>query len=127
MGPARTGLFTCVSTCLPARNADTRAQRRIGMSHVHVTRRLPDRPHLDVPRREARELLADWKNGDPAALERLRALHPRLKRLTVEEVAATPARLADAQWVIAREYTYETWAELKRRIEMNAAAVAIHD
>ena len=93
----------------------------------HVTRRLPDRPHLDVPRREARELLADWKKGDHAALERLRAQHPRLKRLTLEEIAAVPARLADAQWVIAREYTYATWAELKHRIEKNDAAVGIQD
>ena len=83
---------------------------------IHVTRRLPDRPHLDVPRREARELFADWKRGDHAALERLRAQHPRLKHLTREEVAAAPARLADAQWVIAREYTYATWAELKHRV-----------
>ena len=83
---------------------------------IHVTRRLPDRPHLDVPRREARALLADWKKGDRTALERLRAQHPRLKHLTLEEIAAAPARLADAQWVVAREYTYATWAELKQRI-----------
>ena len=93
----------------------------------HVTRRLPDRPHLDVPRREARELLADWKKGDPTALERLRAQHPRLRRLTLEEVAAAPPRLADAQWVIAREYPYATWAELKQRIEKNDTAVGIQD
>ena len=93
----------------------------------HVTRRLPDRPHLDVPRREARELLADWKKGDHAALERIRAQHPRLKRLTLEEIAAAPPRLADAQWVIAREYTYETWANLKHRIEKNDAAVKIQE
>jgi hypothetical protein len=93
----------------------------------HVTRRLPDRPHLDVPRREARELLADWKNKDRAALERLRAQHPRLGRLTLEEVGAAPARLADAQWVIAREYTYATWAELKHRIEKNEAALGLQD
>jgi len=94
---------------------------------IHVTRRLPDRPHLDVPRREARELLADWKNGDRGALERLRAQHPRLKRLTLEEIAAAPARLADAQWVVAREYTYATWAELKHRIEKNDAALGIQE
>ncbi|HVW20354.1 MAG TPA: hypothetical protein VHC86_03995 [Opitutaceae bacterium] len=93
----------------------------------HVTRRLPDRPHLDVPRREARKLLADWKRGDHVALERVRAQHPRLKRLTLAEVAAGPAHLADAQWVVAREYTYATWADLKHRIERNAAAVGIQD
>jgi len=93
----------------------------------HVTRLLPDRPHLDVPRREARELLADWKKGDRAALERLRSQHPRLRRLTLEEIAAAPARLADAQWVIALEYRYATWAELKHRIEKNNVSIAIQD
>ncbi len=91
----------------------------------HVTRRLPDRARLDRPRREARELLADWKKADRAALERIHARHPRLERLALEELAAAPPRLADAQWVIAREYTYSTWAELKHRIEKNDAALTI--
>jgi hypothetical protein len=28
-----------------------------------VSRRLPEQPHLDVPKREARELLNQWRNG----------------------------------------------------------------
>ena len=44
-----------------------------------VSRGLPERPHLDVPKREARELLDDWRRGDPDALERIRHRHPRLR------------------------------------------------
>jgi len=36
-----------------------------------VSRGLPDRPHLDVPKREARELLDDCRKGDADALARL--------------------------------------------------------
>jgi ankyrin repeat protein len=57
----------------------------------------------------------------------MRAQHPRLKRLSLEEIATAPPSLADAQWVVAREYTYANWAELKHRIEKNDAAVAIQD
>jgi hypothetical protein len=44
-----------------------------------VKRRLTERPHLDVPRREARELLEACLNGDPDALERIRRRHPKFK------------------------------------------------
>jgi hypothetical protein len=44
-----------------------------------VSRRLPEQPHLDVPRREARELLEACHRGDPDALERIRRLHPKFK------------------------------------------------
>ncbi|HYC73139.1 MAG TPA: hypothetical protein VEB66_18150 [Opitutaceae bacterium] len=85
-----------------------------------VSRGLPARPHLDIPKREARALLAGWRENRPDALERARARHPRL-------ASTSPAafKLADAQLVIAREYGFSSWPELKRRIESNPAAVAI--
>lgn len=82
-----------------------------------VTRGLPDQPHLDVPKREARELLDDVKAQRPEALERVRARHPN-----PEKVAAGAFKLADALLVIAREYTFSSWPELKFRIERNDIA-----
>ena len=87
-----------------------------------VSRDLPDRPHLDVPRREARELLAEWRNGDRAALERIRSRHPRFSDSDDAVIAAGVFRLADAQLVVAREYGFAHWAELKQRIESNDLA-----
>ena len=96
-----------------------------------VSRGLPDRPHLDVPKREARELLGDWRTGDRDALERIRGRHPRFASSDDAAIASGTFRLADAQLVVAREYGFAHWAELKQRIEANdlarALLVAIRD
>ena len=53
-----------------------------------VSRELPDRPHLDVPKREARELLDLWRNGDRDALDRIRRRHPKFADADDARVAA---------------------------------------
>src|SRR5215212_11069210 len=90
-----------------------------------VSRGLPDRPHLDVPKREARELLADWRKGDRDALERIRHRHPRFEAADDSALATGPFRPSDAQLVIAREYGFAHWTELKQRIETNPHARAL--
>ena len=87
-----------------------------------VSRDLPDRPHLDVPKREARELLDLWRNGDREAFDRIRRRHPRFKGAEDAQFGGRPFRLADAQLVIAREYGLAHWTELKQRIEVDAVA-----
>ncbi|HEU4722427.1 MAG TPA: ankyrin repeat domain-containing protein [Gemmatimonadaceae bacterium] len=87
-----------------------------------MSRGLPERPHLDVPKREARELLDDWRKGDGAALERIRHRHPRFHDADDPAIAAAVFRLADAQLVIAREYGFAHWAQLKQRIDANSLA-----
>src|SRR5215467_8288713 len=90
-----------------------------------VSRELPERPHLDVPKREARELLNQWRNGDGEAFERIRQRHPRFAKSDDSAVAAGPFRLNDAQLVIAREYGLHNWNILKQRITGNAAVKAL--
>jgi hypothetical protein len=87
-----------------------------------VSRGLPDRPHLDVPKREARELLDLWRNGDRDALDRIRLRHPKFSAADDALVAAGPFRLSDAQYVIAREYGLAHWTELKQRIAVDGVA-----
>jgi ankyrin repeat protein len=71
---------------------------------------LPSRPNLEKQQNLAKDLLrAAWR-GDSAALERIRALHPR-------PPAPDAMLLADAQLVIARGYGFESWAAMKRKIE----------
>lgn len=91
-----------------------------------VSRGLPARPHLDVPKREARELLDKCRKGDPEALDRVRHRHPRFANDGDSAIAAA-FLLSDAQLVIAREYGFSNWAELKQRIETNALAQALHE
>ena len=90
-----------------------------------VSRRLPGQPHLDVPKREARELLNQWRTGEREAFERIRRRHSRFAKGDDSVLAAGPFRLSDAQLVIAREYAFAHWAELKQRIAANSLAKAL--
>lgn len=87
-----------------------------------VSRGLPERPHLDVPRREARELLDQWRDGQPEALERIRGRHPKYRDADRATLTTARLRLSDAQLVVAREYGFTTWSALKHRIELSAVA-----
>ena len=91
-----------------------------------VSRGLPERPHLDVPKREARELLDLCKEGDHDALERIRRRHPKFKDVTDDAAIVVGLKLSDAQLVIAREYGLSTWTALKQRIGSHSAARALH-
>jgi len=94
-----------------------------------VSRGLPQQPHIDVPKRFARELLELCRAGDAEALDRIRSRHPKFKNpkdasnkpKVADSEIATEFKLADAQLVIAREYGYRSWAQLKERINANTA------
>src|SRR5205085_9712800 len=87
-----------------------------------VSRDLPDKPHLDVPKREARALLKDWRARKPEALEQITRRHPRFRDVDPAAISARKFLLNDAQLVIAREYGFSNWAELKERINANTVA-----
>lgn len=67
--------------------------------------RLPARPSLEQLQKQAKELLRQFRAGDESAAARFR------------DVDSNTATLADAQFVIARENGFETWAKLKHHIE----------
>lgn len=90
-----------------------------------VSRSIPERPHLDVPKRQARELLTLWRDGARDAFDRIRRRHPKFEHADDAAIAAGPFRLSDAQLVIAREYGLAHWTELKQRIGANTAAQAL--
>lgn len=76
------------------------------------TGRLPSRPSLAQLRKQAKELLQQLRSGDPVAAERLRKHKP-----DVGEV-----RLADAQFVLAREHGFESWPRLVHYIQAAQSA-----
>jgi len=90
-----------------------------------VSRGLPQRPHLGIPKREARELLKAWRAAEPEALDRIRGRHPRFQSADAAELKVATFRLSDAQLVIAREYGFAHWTELKERISSNSVARAL--
>jgi hypothetical protein len=75
--------------------------------------RLPEHPSLEQLKKQAKELLRAHRLGEQAALQRFRAAIPGEQGSALQEQPA----LADAQFVIAREYGFESWARLKHSIE----------
>jgi len=89
-----------------------------------VSRGLPAQPHLEVPKQQARELLRQCKARSTEALDRVRRQHPRF--LTAgDDAISTQLKLSDAQLVMAREYGFSSWTQLKERITGNTAAQLI--
>ncbi|HEY4216698.1 MAG TPA: ankyrin repeat domain-containing protein [Gemmatimonadaceae bacterium] len=70
-------------------------------------RALPEHADLDQQRKLAKELIAAYRRGDDTARARVRAALPNKTRVV----------LADAQFVLAREYGFESWNALKEHIE----------
>ncbi len=90
-----------------------------------VSRGLPAQPHLDVPKQQARELLRQCKSGSNAAFDRIRRQHPKFRSLDDDDLLSIRLKLSDAQFVIAREYGFSSWTQLKQRINGNTAAQLI--
>jgi len=71
---------------------------------------LPERPHLDHLRRQARELHRALLSGDAAA--QARAAPYRL---------GPPPKLSGAQLVLAREHGFDSWPQLVQEVERRNA------
>jgi ankyrin repeat protein len=78
-------------------------------------RSLPDFPNLEQYRKRAKELLRDARAGKPAAEARVRKHHPRLRSFASNQ--SRILTLADAQWVLALEHGYPSWAAFAQHIE----------
>jgi len=81
-------------------------------TEVHV-KRIPPRPDLGHLKKQAKELLALYRSGDPAAIARFRDVLPAAAGKTDPAVAGLGLRLHDAQSCVAREYGLASWADLK--------------
>ncbi|HSL71629.1 MAG TPA: hypothetical protein VK864_15385, partial [Longimicrobiales bacterium] len=74
-------------------------------------RSLPSHPDFEHQKKLAKELLRAFRNGDTEARARIREQLPDKRSIT----------LADAQFVLAREYGFASWSGLKKHIESSAA------
>ena len=71
------------------------------------SRSLPNHPDFEQQKKQAKELLQSYRAGNPAARARLRDALPDKQIIT----------LADTQFVLAREYGFESWGALREHIE----------
>ncbi|GIH10579.1 hypothetical protein Rhe02_86460 [Rhizocola hellebori] len=77
------------------------------------TRGMPDRPHLDSFRRQARALQRAVRAGEPDAIARLARHHP--DAALAED--GSGLQLSAAQLVVAREYGFASWPRLARYLQ----------
>ncbi len=75
-------------------------------------RPVPARPDLGQQKKLAKDLLRAFRAGDAEAGARVRAELPDKRDIS----------LADAQFVLAREYGLASWRELRDRVEMHRVA-----
>lgn len=78
---------------------------------------LPSRPDIDHLRRQAKDLLADFKLAAPEAIARFRNNLPLAAGRNPAATSGLKLRLHDAQSCIAREYGFESWADLKSYVD----------
>ncbi len=81
-----------------------------------MTSQLPERANLEQLKKQAKSLLQDARAQDQAALRRFQSL-PALSRKSLAELGAMNLALHDAQSVIAREYGFKSWNEMRDHVE----------
>lgn len=78
---------------------------------------LPSRPDLDQLKKQAKELLADYRRSTPEAIDRFRTFLPAAAGLDHAAIIQLRLRLRDAQSCMAREYGFDSWADLRAFVE----------
>jgi ankyrin repeat protein len=84
------------------------------------TKELPSHPSLEQYKKQAKDLLKSVKSGHWQAFQsipqRIKKDHTRLGRLADLEPDGTKLCLADVQFVIARDYGFESWPRFAKHI-----------
>jgi ankyrin repeat protein len=88
-----------------------------------TSQNLPDRANLEHLKKQAKSLLHAARAAEPAALQRFQIL-PALARKSLAEIQAANLALHDAQSVIAREYGFKSWNELRDHVEERTLSFA---
>lgn len=82
-----------------------------------MPKELPVDPSLENLKNQAKALLKSHRQGLSEANSRIHEFHPEWSRRSVEQIQHADISLSDAQWVIAREYGFDSWAKLKHYVE----------
>jgi hypothetical protein len=80
-------------------------------------RQFPSKPDLDHLKHQAKDLLKLHAARDRGVAQRIREFNPRFSGATDAEIFDATLRLSDAQFMIAREYGFKSWARLKAHVE----------
>jgi ankyrin repeat protein len=92
---------------------------------------LSARPNLEHYKKLAKDFLRAYKSGDAASMKRIQehfqqpltwdklreAAQRRLRKMRGSAIQSAKFTLADAQFLIARSYAFESWPKFKKHIE----------
>src|SRR5215468_4729151 len=88
------------------------------MEVTMTLQQLPERASLEQLKKQAKSLLAAARSQEPNAIQRFEAV--LIGRSLKPDVIA----LHDAQFVLAREYGFKSWTELKQEVEERSLSFA---
>ena len=78
---------------------------------------LPARPSLEQYKKQAKDLLHSHRAAHAEAIDRIWRFHPTLHKLSLDEVASAHFTLADAQLILARQHSFESWPKFAAYLE----------
>ncbi len=87
---------------------------------LESVKKLPAKANLRHLKIQARDLLQELQQGDRQAAKRFKNRLPKYSLVSQQEIVDSGSCRQDAQLVIAREYGFKTWAELKEYVELQA-------
>ena len=79
-------------------------------------KQLPPNPSLEHLKSQAKQLLKAHNEGSLDAFRRIRSFFPKLADATDVEIQNAAFGLQDAQLVVAREYGFASWTQLKTEV-----------
>jgi hypothetical protein len=88
------------------------------MEVTMTLQQLPERPNLDQLKKQAKSLLDAARNQAPDAIHRLEAV------LIGRSLKPDALALHHAQFVLAREYGFKSWLELRQEVEVRSLSFA---
>ncbi|HXC95109.1 MAG TPA: ankyrin repeat domain-containing protein [Edaphobacter sp.] len=80
-------------------------------------KQLPARPNLQQYRKQAKDLLHAHQAGQVDAIHHIWRVHPKFHQLPLHEVGSSRFTLADAQLIIARDHSFESWPKFAAYLE----------
>ncbi len=82
-----------------------------------MAKKLVSRPNLDHLRAQAKQLLAELRQGNKSAIETILTYVPSAASLSLKEIGARDWRLADAQLAIAKQTGFSSRPKLSAHVE----------
>ena len=79
---------------------------------------LPPNPNLEQLKKQAKSLLKGHRSADPASAQRLRQALSHFVRADGRRDIEAQVLFEKRPLVIAREFGFERWADLKRYVEL---------